>query len=137
MRKSRNPYVAFPRFKGQRDLDEYLKSASSEPIMSSIPEEVGAARLAAEGAKEAAKDAELKVRSLQRVSLWGGVIAGAALLATIGTLALQATSTARDEGRDRSALERRISTLGQTIKNQGSELATVRRQLRRLTTPRK
>jgi hypothetical protein len=125
-RISGRPFVPFPPQKLERKgLDDYLKAAASEPIVSSIPVEVGRARHAAESAKKS-------VAVLRNVS----VVAGLFLLVAIASLVLQTVTAVRDEGKDRSALERRVTTLSQTTDAQQRRLRMLRLQVRRLSSKR-
>ena len=125
-RSSRRPYVPFPPQKlARKGLDDYLKAAAPQPIVSSIPVEVGRARHAAESAKKSAQ-------WLRNVSVAGGVL----LLVAIAGLMLQTFSAVRDEGKDRSALERRVTTLNGTIDAQERSLRRLRLQVRRLSPTR-
>lgn len=120
-RSSSFPYVAFPPRKLERKgLEDYLKAASAGPVVSSIPAEVGAARVAAEKAAGAART----VRNL-------GVLGGVALLAALGALLLQVSSAVRDEGKDRTALERRVDDLRHTVAEQRRDIDAARRAARR------
>jgi len=123
-RQSPNPYVPFPPRKlERRGLADYLAAASSEPIVSSIPQEVGVARRAAEQARNS-------VRRLQGLSLFAGVV----LLVTIAALLLQTFGAIRDEGKDRSALQERVDRLDRTLDSQQRQLKAVRRQASRSRT---
>jgi deoxycytidine triphosphate deaminase len=120
-RRSDNPYVAFPQRKlDRRGLGDYLAAASSKPIVSSIPQEVAVARRAAESARNS-------VRWLQGISIAAGIV----LLVTIAAMLLDTFSAVRNEGSDRSALERRVTALQQDLRAGKRELDRMRRQVRR------
>lgn len=118
-RESQSPFVPFPPRKLERQgLSDYLEAASPEPIVSSIPLEVGRAR-------RAAQVAQRNVQVLQGVSLIAGVI----LLATIGGLVYQGVTAVRDAEKDRSALERRVTNVSRTVVAQRRELNAIRHKL--------
>lgn len=101
-RAAGNPYVPFPdaKIRGRRDLDDYLKAASSKPIASSIPEEVGTVKRAADEAKEAANDAAARTALLQKAGVAGAIVAGITVVAAIAALVLPVISQVRDEGKE-------------------------------------
>lgn len=116
-RESRNPYVPFPdRKRERRGVADYLAAASAKPIVSSIPQEVGAARRAAEQARNS-------VRRLQGLSLFAGIV----LLVTIAALLLQTFTAVREESKDRTILERRVDELNRQLTSQQRQLERVRR----------
>ncbi len=120
-RESQSPYVPFPTRKVERrGIEDYLAAASSEPVVSSIPREVGRAR-------SAAQSAQRSVRWLQGLSAIGGVV----LLVTIAALVIQAEGAIRDDGRDRSALQRQVDALQRTVNVQSGELRALRNQSQR------
>lgn len=120
-RSSNFQYVEFPPRKLERKgVVDYLKAASAGPVVSSIPAEVGAARVAAEKAAGAA-------RTVRNLGLFGGV----ALLAAIGALLVEVSSAVRDEGKDRTALERRVDDLRHTVTDQRRDIDAARRAARR------
>lgn len=117
-RESKNPYVPFPeRKRERRGVADYVAAASPDPIISSIPQEIGVARRAAEQARNS-------VRWLQGISIVAGII----LLVTIAALLLQTFSAVRDENKDRTSLERQVDSLNRKVRAQERQLDAVRRR---------
>jgi deoxycytidine triphosphate deaminase/cell division protein FtsL len=131
-RESPNDYVRFPDSKSGRTLEDSLKAASPNPIVSSIPQEVGIARHAAQQAQGAAEQAKSTLQRLGSLGLVSGVI----LLVTIAAFVLDVAVDVWQERKDRSALRRQVTDLDRSLVVQRRELQAVNQRLRRLTTAR-